>query len=54
MEEKVIKKILFHCFQAGREREREKRKVRFSFDSGLWFWWKMKGISGGVSSFWRA
>lgn len=35
MEEKVSKKILFHCFQAGREREREKRKVRFSFDSEL-------------------
>lgn len=25
MEEKVIKKILFHCFQAGGERERKEK-----------------------------
>lgn len=47
MEEKVIKKRLFHCSWAGRERE--KRKVRFSFDSELWFWW-----NEGWVSFWGA
>ena len=42
--EEVIKKRLFHCLRAGRERE--KRKVRFDFDSELWFWWKVAGRGG--------
>lgn len=49
--EEVIKKRLFHCLRAGRERE--KRKVRFDFDSELWFWWKVAG-RGGHFSLWTA
>lgn len=46
MEEVIKKKII--SLLTSREREREKRKVRFTFDSGLWFWWNVDG-SGGFS-----